>query len=295
MAKVEGKATIPYLYNRRSLLLCSQQRQKLPRLSRKYLAWLIVFVSCGAAWVVGGVAIAANPGSCQTKAKRTARLLPIEQTNYLSCITTKRSPINSEIAQIKSQNKHSALLNTAPYTTTTTETTQQLPLSLCCGQVKTISPFCSRGELQKVASEPEGWQLLNCRSSEAHNRLNQRQAKPPQQLSLKSLQERTIPNNLQAESEKIIGSSQSATINLDGVWVANSEQPTLKSPMTKLHLAKALTSHGNYYAQAIATLPLHSAAESSDSLLPLEVMQPYVSANVKVVSFLNQTLRLPKI
>jgi hypothetical protein len=106
-------------------------------LSRKYLAWLIVFVSCGAAWVVGGVAIAANPGSCQTKAKRTATLLPIEQTNYLSCITTKRSPINSEIAQIKFQNKHSALLNTA----TTTETTQQLPLSLCCGQLKTISLY----------------------------------------------------------------------------------------------------------------------------------------------------------
>jgi hypothetical protein len=47
-------------------------------------------------------------------------------------------------------------------------------------------------------------------------------------LSHKSLQQRTIPNNLQAESEKIIGSSQSATINVDGVWVADLEQSTFK-------------------------------------------------------------------
>ncbi|MBW4639714.1 MAG: outer membrane beta-barrel protein [Gloeocapsa sp. UFS-A4-WI-NPMV-4B04] len=277
MAKVEGKATIPFLDNRRSLLLCSQQRQTLPRLSRKYLACLIVFVSCSAAWVVGGVAIAANPSSCH-KAKRTATLLPIEKTNDLSCITTKRSPINSEIAQIKSQNKHSALLNTA----TTTKTNQQLPLSLCCGQLKTISPYCSRGEVQKVASPEEG-QLLKCRSS-YQRRLNQRQAKSPQQLSHKSLQQRTIPNNLQGESEKIIGSSQPARINVDGVWVADLEQSTLKSSMTKLRLAEALSSHGNYYDQAIASLRPHSVAESSDSL-PLEVIQPYVSANVKVVPF----------
>jgi hypothetical protein len=55
--------------------------------------------------------------------------------------------------------------------------------------------------------------------------------------------------------------------------------------MNKLRLAEALTSHGNYYDQ-IASLRPHSVAASSDSL-PLEVMQPYGSANVKVVPFLE--------
>lgn len=291
MAKVECKATIPYSDNQRSPLLCSQQRQKLPRLSRKYLAWLVVFVSTGAAWFVGGVAIAANPGNCQSKAKKgLAILLPIERTKYLSCVTTKRSLINSEIAQIKFQDEDSALLNTAP-AVITTKTTQQLPLAFCCRQLKTISPSCSHGEIQRVASELEGWQQLKCPSSKDQHRLNQRQAKSPQQLSFKSLQQRTIPNNSQAESKKIISSLQPPTINVDGgAWVADLEQPRLKSPMTKVRLSEELTLQRDYHDQA-ANLRPHRVAESFDSLLASEVIQRYVSANVKVKPFVELNIQ----
>ena len=110
MAKVDCKATILELHIVK-LYRCNQQRQKLPRSNWEKLVLSIIFASSGVAWfaAANGIAMAANPGICESKSMVSAILSPVEPPNKT------RSPITSEIAQVVSQGEDFELLKTVPH------------------------------------------------------------------------------------------------------------------------------------------------------------------------------------